>query len=90
MVGEVVGPMIRRMRENARVPRRILAHRTGVGETFLGDLEKGRRGDLRVSTFLRIVKGLASVTGRPPMEVLEYLLQDALQDETNAPAGGGR
>ncbi len=91
MIGEVVGPAIRRMRENARVPRRILAHRARVGETFLGDLEKGRRGDLRVSTFLRIVAGLGSITGQPPMKVLEYLLQDALQDEvTSAPAGGGR
>jgi predicted transcriptional regulator len=91
MVGEVVGPAIRRMRENARVPRRILAYRAGVGETFLGDLERGERTDLRVSTLVRIVRGLASTTGRPPMEVLKYLLRDALQDaNTNAPAGGGR
>jgi predicted transcriptional regulator len=89
MIGEVVGPAIRRMRENARVPRRILAHRAGVGETFLGDLERGERGDLRVSTFLRIVLGLATVTGQPPVEVLGQLLQDARVD-TNAPAGGGR
>ncbi len=89
MIGEVVGPAIRRMRENARVPRHILAHRAGVGETFLGDLERGERGDLRVSTFLRIVRGLASITGQAPMKVLEHLLQDELAD-TNAPAGGGR
>jgi predicted transcriptional regulator len=89
MAGEVVGPAIRRMRENARVPRRILAHRAGVGETFLGDLERGERSDLRVSTLVRIVRGLASITGQPPMRVLEYLLQDALV-EANAPAGGGR
>jgi predicted transcriptional regulator len=87
MIGEVVGPAIRRMRENARAPRRILAHRAGVGETFLGDLERGERGDVRVSTLIRIVKGLASITGQPAMEVLEQVLQDVL--DTNAPAGGG-
>jgi predicted transcriptional regulator len=89
MIGEVVGPAIRRMRESAQVPRRILAHRAEVGETFLGDLERGERGDMRVSTLVRIVRGLAAITGRPPMRVLEYLLLDALVD-TNAPAGGGR
>lgn len=89
MIGGVVGPAIRRMRENARAPRRTLANRAGVGETFLGDLERGERGDIRVSTLVRIVKGLASITGQSPIEVLEYLLQDVLVD-TNAPAGGGR
>jgi predicted transcriptional regulator len=88
MIGEV-GSAIRRMREEVGVPRRILAHRAGVGETFLGDLERGERTDLRVSTLVRIVNGLASITGQPPMRVLEYLLQDALV-EANAPAGGGR
>ena len=88
MIGEV-GPAIRRMRDSARVPRRILAHRAGVGETFLGDLERGERTDLKVSTLLRIVRGLASITGRPPTEVLEQVLQDTLAD-TNAPVGGGR
>ena len=89
MIGELVGPAIRRLREDARAPRRILAHRAGVGETFLGDLERGERGDVRVSTLVRIVKGLADLTGQPPMEVLEQVLQDVLLD-TNAPAGGGR
>jgi hypothetical protein len=76
------------LREDARAPRRILAHRAGVGETFLGDLERGERGDIRVSTLVRIVKGLASITGQPPMVVLGQVLQDVLAD--NAPAGGGR
>jgi len=89
MVGEMIGPAIRRLRESARAPRRVLAHRAGVGETFLGDLERGERTDLRVFTLVRIVRGLASITGRPPMEVLKYLLQDTLVD-TNAPADGGR
>jgi predicted transcriptional regulator len=87
MIGQVVGRAIRRMRGG--VPRRILAHRAGVGETFLGDIERGQRADLRVSTFLRIIVGLADITGQPPMKVLEHLLQDVLAD-TNAPAGGGR
>jgi len=89
MVGKTVGPAIRRLRVSARAPRRVLAHMAEVGETFLGELERGERTDLRVSTFIRIVRGLASITGQPPMQVLEQVLQDALVD-TNAPASGGR
>jgi len=85
----MVGARLRQMREAAGISRPVLARAAGIGESHLTDLEKGVLADPKVSTFVRIVKGLAAVTGQPPMQVLEYLLQDALVD-TNAPAGGGR
>jgi transcriptional regulator with XRE-family HTH domain len=83
-----IGARLRRMREMAGISRPVLARAAGVGESYLAALEKGRFTDPRVATFTRVVMAMSKLTGRPWMEVLEHLIQDALAD-TNAPAGGG-
>jgi len=85
-----IGVRLKELRKMTGITRPVLARAAaGVSEGYLTQIEHGYIGDPKTSTLIRIVKGLASITGRPPMEVLEYLLQDALVD-TNAPAGGGR
>jgi transcriptional regulator with XRE-family HTH domain len=84
-----IGARLRRMREAAGISRPVLARAAGVGESYLTVLEKGQLTNPGVASFTRVVMAMSKLTGRPPVEVLEYLLQDALVD-TNAPADGGR
>jgi transcriptional regulator with XRE-family HTH domain len=84
-----IGMRLRRMREEAGISRPVLARAAGVGETYLANLETGRLTDPKIGTLLRVAAGMAELTGRNMMEVLEQLVQDVLAD-TNAPAGGGR
>ena len=87
-----IGVRLKELRRAAGITRPALARATaGVSEGYITHIERGDIGDPKTSTLIRIVRGLASITGQPPMQVLEYLLQDALQNaDTNAPAGGGR
>jgi predicted transcriptional regulator len=83
-----VGARLRAVREEMGISRPILARAAEMTEGHLYRLERGDI-EIQLSTFLKIVRGLANITGRPPMEVLKYLLQGVLV-ETRAPAGGGR
>jgi len=92
MAVEVMGlRAIRRIRETLGLPRRVVAARADVTEVFLGDLERGQRKDLKVSTLKKVVRALAVLSGRPEKEIaLEVLYGDEEAQDTNAPASGGR
>jgi len=86
----MIGKRLREFRRAAGIQRFSLARAAAVRELYIAQLEQGEIQVPKADKLVSIVKGLASITGQPPMQVLEYLLQDALQDDTNAPAGGGR
>ncbi len=90
MAVEVMGVQtIRRIRKNLGLPLRIVAARADVTETFLGDLERGGRKDLRVSTLKRIIRALASLSGRSEKEIaLEVLFGDDAAQNTSTPERG--
>ncbi len=90
MAVEVIGVRaIRRIRKNLGLPLRIVAARADVTEAFLGDLERGRRKDLKVSTLKRIVRALAAISGRPEKEIaLEVLFGDDEAQNTSTPGRG--
>ncbi len=80
---------IRRIRENLGIPRRVVAAKADVTEAFLGDLERGGRKDLRVSTLKRIIRALASLSDRSEREIaLEVLFGDDAAQNTSTPGRG--
>jgi predicted transcriptional regulator len=84
-----IGSRLKEFRRVAGIPRFSLARAAAVSELYIAQLERGEIQVPKADKLVGIVKGLASISGQHPMQVLEYLLQDMLAD-TNAPAGGGR
>ena len=83
-----IGARLRQLRQEAGLSRPALARAAEIGESWIADFEKGRRKAPTIHTLMRIVRGLAKLTGRTEAEVLVALLQDT--DSPSTPASGGR
>lgn len=60
---EPMGDQVKRIREALGMTQEQLAARCGLGQSYIADIENGRRGNLELSTVKKIAEGLECVAG---------------------------